>query len=821
MNRNCLILFTLLVTAGLCPVSAQQQVEVLNVGTPTGTRAFVPGRWSAVGVSAANPGQVGATVRVSVYDKGNPQLRFGRDVWVPPGAMRWTTIPIHVPHDTEVPGILELLGHVESGGRMAEGIGGTRLARVAGEPTTVLIEDSDPLAAVAAQAAENPPYELVVATRVAHGLSRTIITPGSQLLPTSVHAWDPVSHVVVAGERLTDEPGAASALRGWVADGGRLWIQVNRAELATVETLLGSAVTITAVDRVMLNRFAIHDPEATLDQPPLQQDLVQPVELMRAWVEGGRVLREVDGWPAAVEVPFGQGRVLLTLLDGFGWLRPRADGDAADDDPMYDSDYVPIGPLAGGLFARDVVQSPSVPPVPAYLPERIGYRIPSRGSVLAVLVGVCVVLLGCGLWLLSRGRLELLGWQSVLIASVAAAVLVGLGMTRRSEVPATLAQLRLVRTFPETGEQATWHEIAVFQPEQTTAEFLGRDLLIDPHMPQLGGQIRRWTWLDGHRWRWDSTRLPPGVLLMQGRSYDWLPSRIAARASFDARGLVGQLKLPGLAGAATSLSDSLTDPIVLFPDHRPMAANLEADGSFHCGQRDLLAEGQFTATTLVGQDQRRRAGLLAQWLPWLSATATVDQPVLVGWADAWPTELAAPAVDQRQEETLLVVPIRLTRTAPGQQVQIPPAAVRARTLPGKQGVSGIFENSSQSWISPNTRPTSTRLRFQLPQSVLPLRPQSVALVLDCHLPSRPLEVFVVSGTQRHSLGVWNNASGRIEARIDARQPLATDEGGGLVFDIEVGQRRGDVAELTMANSGWSIHSSHLKVAGTTSEMKED
>lgn len=804
---------------------ADEAVTVTSIGSSIGVRSFSAGRWGLVRVAVLNESPEPAMIRAVVNLKDTPDLRFGRDVWVPARSTRTTSIPIHVGSELRDERSVEIVGRVLLGAEMSANDSSSNLGIVLGEDATVLIQD-DPLVEPEGDLdprEKDPAYEVVLAMRASRNFSRTLIRPSERLLPATVQGWDAVRHVVVAGDRLTSEAGAAASLRQWVNEGGRMWVQLNRTDPETLAVLFGSTLGLEVIDRVPLNQFEVKDAKA-VDQPTVAAiDAEEPIELIRAWVEGGEVAYRVDGWPAAVQFPYGRGSVIVTLLDAHGWMRPRDQRDPAEYEPMTYTDFMPLEPLdelADRMYQpreeaeldRDVFAS--------YVADRIGYRIPGRGAVLGILGLFCLSILVAGTLLVGRQQLEYLPAVAVVACLLAAAVLVSLGRSSRGDVPATLAELRVVSVNPQTGSASGTGSFAIYQPDQMRADFSGRGLRIDPQMPDLGGQIRQWIWSDAERWRWDETRLPPGVRVMWGESDEVLGGAVRAQASLGPEGFEGVVTLEGITRRSAGepgepAPPRIEDALVLFPRSPPLATTLTDDGRFLSGEGDMLATGQYTSATLLTDEQRRRAAVLESWFAGRRDSVNATGPVVLAWVENGRKVFDSQRPLQRTETSLLTIPLTLVRTAPDTLVSIPASAVAPRAILGELGQSSAFDNQTASWNHPNTRPTETRLRFQLPPSVLPIRLDMVRLTLDCHLPSRPLEVFVVRGKERLSVLRQINASGTIRVEVTDPAWLTTDPLGGVILDIAVGDLRSDVDEVTIANSGWSIRSSRLTAAGKT------
>lgn len=804
---------------------SEGELSVPTVGSAMGLRSFAPGRWGVVRVMVNNPSDQPAMIRALVNLKDSPNLRFGRDVWVPAGSSRMTSIPLHVGKELAGADHVEIVGRIAQGDGTLRQVGSSQLGVMATEDATAFIEDSTFEEVIEDPRIKDPAYEVALALRASRGFRRTLLTPSERLLPTTTQGWDSVRHVIVAGDRLVTETAAASALRQWVAEGGRMWIQLNRCDPEILPALFGSTMGITLIDQVPLTTFGVIDGELQEGPPVVSLDVEEPVELIRSRVEGGKVLYQVDGWPAAVEFTYGRGVVLVTLLDAHGWMRPRDQSDPPYRDPLVYTDFMPLetlDDLANRMYQPRPQSVMDREVISGYVSDRIGYRIPSRSVVLAVLAGFCLAILLGGVLLASRQRLEYLSLLAAAAGLVAAVVLVGIGLTRRGEVPPTLAELRVVSVSPQTGDVSSQGSVAIYQTDSAQADFGGEGLRIDPQMPALEGQIREWIWSDRDRWRWEETDLPPGVSVLQGDATQVLRGSVAANAELGPQGIAGRVEIAGLLPEDVQRSGvKLGDGMVLFPFAPPMAANLKPDGSFEFSEGDRLAEGQYTNTTLLDDEQRRRAAVLGPWLAAERDSLNASGPVLVAWVEHSSPVLSSDRQMERLGTALVTVPLRFSRPAPGTEVRIPSGMMRIRSVVGERGQSTAFDNQRESWAGPNARSTVVRLRFQLPPTILPIELTSLKLVLDCHLPSRPLGLFVVREKERNLIANFSNPSGLVEAAVSDAAWLKADAKGGVVFDIDIGDLTREVDEVSISNSGWRIRSSRLEATGKTLPVREE
>jgi hypothetical protein len=797
-----------------------ESVRVTTLGASSGVRVFSPDRWGQVGVTVVNESSEPITVRAIIYSKADPNLRFSRDVWVPGQAKRTASIPFHLSQGAVGKSSFEVQGQVLSGENVLPVTSSGSLLRIATLGTTAFIDDQRWEQETDGEPNPDYPRQAVLAMLADNDLYPSVMTLTDHLLPTTGEGWDPVGYVVVAGKRLKAEAAAATALRQWVSEGGTMWLQMNRCDAQTLTALFGSTIEFSEVDRVPLSTVQLHNVN-TVEQAK-SVDYEEPVELIRARIQGGRVLYEVNGWPAAVMFEYGNGSVLVTLLDAAGWVRKRRQAEFLPDDPLRRTSYVPIGPLsdlANIIYGEKTRQQLDRELIANYLPQRIGYRIPARWTILSVLTLFCATILVGGLVLWSRQRLEHLSWLAMLGAVLAATLLIFIGRSHRGEVPATIANFEFLNLATHTGDYAASGGVAIFQPDQVRADFKSVGTRIDPQLPELAGEIREMIWTDGSNWQWQQTRLSPGVMMLWSDSGGSLPSPVRAQAALGPQGLAGIFNTRGLQLLSEKAGETgryaFEDALLLFPNSAPLAANLQPTGDFFSREIDRLPEGQFTNRAFLDDEQRRRQALLDRWMSVQRQQGTITQPMLLAWSRNATTNLTSAQTTERIGTTLVTIPLEIERPPVGTRVWIPSAMIRQQAVKGESGASAAFNNRTESWTFPSTSPTRARIRFQMPQSALPLRLESAKLVLDCHIPSRALEVFAVQGGQQMRVGNYMNASGLIETTIVDPKWLELDSEGGISLDISVGGTSLGTGQSETIQSSWSLRSSRLEVLGTT------
>ena len=825
---------------------------IINAASTTGVRIYQPNRWSVVSVTAGNLGDEPTVVHTSAFVRDSPELRYGRDLWIPPRAIRESWVPVFMPElrsaspvssgvdnggdtppedpsgntppqrrrrgpDNPVP--REIVGRVETSSGVS-GEGTSFLAPSDHFGAMAYIEDFHPI-----ELRPNEkflPYEAILAARNSQGLDRTLRLINERLLPASPEGWDPVRHAVLVGDRLDHDTAAQSALRQWIAGGGHLWIQLNTVRSETVQQLLGSAYKIEEIDRVQLTNFELHTGRESTSDPPTRRELEQPAELIRVLYEDANLLYRIDEWPAALSIDYGQGQVFITLLSPGGWIRPRGPNDPPYDEPLMYTDFMatpPLEDLASQFMMPPVTEPISIDSQATYVTDRIGYEIPARKYVLQVLFVFCASIGGVGLILWQLRRLEYLAPVSLLAGFVAAFFLVRAGVMSRGGIPPTISSQQFVYVMPETAEFAAEGTVAIYQPDRAESA-LRTDVgtRINPDLPQLAGNLREIVWSSSSTWDWGRTVLPPGVQLISTRNGGELDHPLRTIAHFTDQGISGALL--GLNENPEQVPPlDATDGLLVFPNALPMSANINESGEFASSVDDVLARAQFFNSPLLTDEQRRRKEIFQSWYEHYRSLAKA-KPLLVFWSEQLAKQLNWAGEMRHTGAALVAVPLELQPPEAATSVIIPSPLLQARTLISDSGQSTVFRNQTGTWNYPNSQSTSTRLRFQLPELLLPLELDRVHLTIDCNLPSRTLDVFAVDQDRRTPVLSRTNASGQFELTLDSDDGIALDEAGGIIIDFEISDLTREVEEATMANSAWSIFSTTLDVEGTTASNHE-
>ncbi|MFH1920342.1 MAG: hypothetical protein ABIP48_10720 [Planctomycetota bacterium] len=807
--------------------AAEEPAQIsFHAGTRAGIRRLRSQKWGLVGINVFNPTDQPADVLATMYFSGDPNLQYARRLWVPAHSNRYSWCPILPPYfapaDTSTNPLpttraeLKWLLFDRSGPREVpiRGRSGPIL-----ESGLTSIDQSRAITAVISDRGADEEAELgeaVSAMRVAGGLPPVFAGLYDDFLPPVVETLEGLDHLVLASDRPASDAAGLAAVRRWVVGGGRLWIMLDRVDAATVELLLGEAFPCHVVGRVGLTRVSIQGvgPEADDEETP-PREFEEPVDLVRVSATDVKVTHTVDGWPASFWRKVGTGEVLVTTLGPRAWIRPRT---ARDPRPRWDhlgSPWFatrPLDRLAARFFA--LREPPALEPrqFEPYLSEQIGYRIASRGSVIGVLGTFCLVLLGSGTWLARTRRLERMVWIGPIAAALATSALILMGLFARKTVEPTVAVAQLAEVEPGAEDLCITGLMATYNQEASDASLgarRGGTFQLD--MTGLEGTARRMVRSDLDAWRWEHLVLPGGTVRTASFRHETKITRaIDARAAFGPEGLTGTL--------APGPFRELADAVLATPSRINLAVELDGRGGFRAGADDVLSPGQFIGGTLLSDEQRRRQGVYEQLFRVVPQSTYPDRPLLLAWARPLDMQFDFPDDARQVGSALLSIPLAIERSAPNTRVVIPSPFLPYRSVGrGRQNASAAYSNATREWIELRI-PTTTYLRFEIPEQVLPIALDRLALSLRINAPSRTFALGGFAGEESIELATRNGPVGTFRFDVARSDVLELDEKGGLLLAIHVGVDRsvppssGQAVDL-MTHSAWKIDAVELEVAG--------
>lgn len=796
-------------------------------------RQHRPNAWSVLSIEAQHiPGDsaagLGGDGMIAVYFPGEPGRQFVRKLWVPEGGQRRAFLPFRMPQS--VPTAQRTLNlQVASIDRTEDDRETFRRKKGGPLTDTILLSvDHDPVKTLAiyrrlevddqrrTHALDDDAISLLDISRDTVKLSTNISTYYEDFLPPWPEVFEQYQTMVLCGDRLAHDAAGIAAIRAWLRVGGRLWIMADRTPTSMLAAILGNRLDLTVVDRVELDRFAMESlirqsGDVLVDECEFEK----PVDFLRIATSRKDISTTIDGWPAAIWFPFGEGEVLLTTLAPRGWISEfDQQPTAALRQIMTRFFTVPEGRLDPAVMMPAVSQ-------------QIGYAIPSRGFAISVMAACCLCLAVVGSLLARRNQLHHLAWTVPLIVAVTTGVFVVTGLTNSHSVPPTISALEIHRTLPGTDEIRTEGLAAIYDSQSRGVDWSTSDRQWTVPVPPSDGDIHRLVWLD------DDTVVPTDVSTAAGSVGAARLS--AARVSTRPLSVTARFGPAGLEGTFSTSPNKpaplATDAVILQASMPALPVAASADGVFTADADTVLPAGEYVARAVLSDRQAQRHAMLQQLLAADDSWVFPGEPSLLAWSDDLALASTFPANFAKVGSSLDVVPITLNPTPPRTRFTIPTTFLRPSIVPGRNGMSTAYNARTGQWVKGLTRGGETVLRFELPGEVRPCTLDGGTLTIRCNIPSRQLVVWAHGDPEPRSVDVRNSPSGVITMPLSSEH-LALDAGGGVRIGIVVGDietagtpttRRGDAQETHPSNfqdTGWQIDYVRLTVTGETSPVTE-
>jgi hypothetical protein len=824
---------------------------VLDRVVPGGVRTSATESWGRYDFELTNRSDTDRRARVLAFFGNQPDVQYGRDVWVPAQSTlsTWILVGPAVEQSTTTTREIQMLLYDRTDGkdRLVLPRGGERI-RSRGvlykkrEPFTAILRDEKvPQGLVFGQLPQpdskaDEALAFVRTFRFARKLSEFVQLVHSDSLPATAEAFDGVDHLVLASGRTASDPAGMRALRHWLQRGGRLWVMLDLVEPEALAPLLGDSLDFQVVDRVSLTKFKIETtagPVVSAQGPggkpnaeglaPRQETSVQeherPVDFVRVLLPlQERPRHTVNGWPAWFTRPVGRGKVVFTTLGPRGWFRPRARTDPRSPHESFPSPLIPTEPMEA--MAAEV-QPPReedpfrVEAFQAPLTEEIGYSIVSRAWVGLIFGAFLITALVLGITVRRSRRPEWWGWLVPAVALAATAALLMLGEASRRSAAPTVAVAQIVDADSGTEEAALHGLLLIYRPDSGPAEIgAGQGGLFDLDMTGIAGQTRRLILTDRDSWHWENLSLPAGVRSARFRYTASIEELMTAVAHFGPEGIEGKLT----AGPFRGLGDALLST----PSGRHLSIRLgDRTGSvggehgrpatqvwdFRATDNDILPQGQFVANrALLSDKQQRRQELYREFLKQPGTVRVAGRNFLLAWADPIDMGFTLAPEAQLTGTALLIVPLRLERSPPGSTVTIPGPLIPCQRVIDR-GLIRLPRESSMG--------IDMHLRFQLPASVLPFKVVRAGLNAKINAPSRRV---TIAGWADHKLVEVHHLESPLDPiHLDISQDLLRLDGdGGLHLNVAFSEVLGG-SKKRLADEKWTIEYLELQVAGLSEE----
>ena len=780
---------------------------------PVGPRASVTESGGTLQFELSNLSDTAREARLVVFYAERSDEQFGRDVWVPPRSTvsSWLTVgPASAVSNLKMSREMkfQLYERVEGTLRLILPSGDDRLRSRSllfrkREPSTCLVVDEEerelpttpdltsPLDRTAAVVQFARTY------RLARGLSELLSPAIVPFLPPTADAYDGTDQVILAGNRVARDPIGLQAIRQWVMSGGTLWVMLDQVDVATFAPVLGDdfgfeVVNRTSLTSVRLARFGEDSKKV------LSREFDHPVDFVRVRLGGNEnVLYTTDGWPAAFSQQLGRGKVVFTTLGGRAWFRTRASNENRSGFENHPDLPVPLAELE--RFSVDVYPEPVVPSLKptdleSILTSEIGYKVVGRETAGAILLCFVLGTIASGILLRSTRRPESIGWLAPLLAIVTAGAFVAFGLSSRRAVPATVSVMSVVDVSSGNREGNASGLAAIYRPDSGPLKIstrLGGLFEIDPS--GLEGQPRLLVQVDSDDREWENLSLPVGVRVGPFHGPVRLDG-VSAVVQFGPEGVTGVFHRGELLNPA--------DSVLLSPAADAFGIRLQADGGFRAFPNDRLSAGEFLTDNVITDRQQRRREVYRKFLAPMPRYLA-GRTHLLTWVDSTNNPVSVASGDRIQGTHLLVIPAAFKRTPPDSIVTIP-----AGFIP--YGLAGPGKLSMESTLG-----MEQSLRFQLPESALPLIVERATLSVKVRAPGRTLSIHVRNDAGKQSIHESTNPLDAIRIEVTDRKLLSIDSNGGLRIDVAISNVIKVPGEVSKSELGWRIESLALEVVGRT------
>ena len=802
----------------------------LDSQSKLGAYPIVPEHWSDLHLRLENSGDSSHDLLCTSYFEANPSLQYGRQVWLPPHSRLTLPHPALIPHlardkATSI-NVSSLVMERTSG---AEVLLKTDSEQLRHDRTLMLTQPSRITGIVfgGSGKTEVPQdvIDIVIACRVTQRLNNKVTILADDFLPTDENSLRYLDHLVVADNRLIDDYAALAAVRRWMNGGGRLWVMLDRVKPEFLERLLGDDFHGHVADHVSLTSVRI-DSGPTLKNPNGEAGETltfdEPVDISRLVVTGMKVLNTVDGWPAALSMPCGEGSLFVTTVGPRAWIKPTPPNSSEETDPPLKSAYTPHTPmkdLSTQLLGKREPPLLINAEIESLAREYISYKIPNRTLITGAMGGFLAILLLLGTLLWWQQRLEHFGWSGSLVATLAALVFLGIGQSSRQGIPPTQASFQLTQAISGTDDIRSQGAVAVYRSEPTqTAIQTRQGGVLETDLKGMEGVTLRMITTDLLTFQVEGLPQRSGLQLFSESTSRSNFQRYEARASLNANGLSGQFIGDSSAGADAMIATRFGR----------IGVEMQTDGSWSGGVEDIFAADQYLAANFLGTEQERRRHILEMLFGRKNWKNLLQRPQLLVWLKEWPEGFTFGDGLTRQGQSLLILPVEITRPPAGTQMQIPAPLITfgTRMPPDGSVPSGCWDDNLGRWQE-RTGPCTTWLNFQIPHALLPAKAMKANLTIKVSGAIDRIEVLSVKNNAVVSLQKTMNPVGTIQIEIADASVLELNEEGELALGISVGdpERAATNSDIVKTKIGttsdyWKIESLGLNVWANTTEPLE-
>jgi hypothetical protein len=650
-------------------------------------------------------------------------------------------------------------------------------------------------------------------------------TVSSGILPATEDAYNSLEYLVIAGDQITYDAAGCKALRNWLEnDGGKLWIFVDRVSESTISSLLGETILMQEVERTQINNIKFETGMANTEKNiEKMYSHEKPIDFVKVITDPEDVIYKVNGWPAAFMKNIGKGSILFTALGSRGWTRKLNKNEPNPNGKNNDLS-IPTDALKtlNFLWSESVDDNSfEVATLKKTLEEKIGHSILPRSKVIMILGSFCGSLLVIGVFLKLLKKTSYFGLIGPVVSVGISGFLINLGSSSQHSVPATIATYQFATSIEETNDLAMSGLMSIYYPK-TYQEKIGINrggrFQFD-QLSKVDGQKLIQTDLDS--WIFEDLSMPAGSV--QTTSFERVQSLsepLVAKGIFGPEGLA--LKID------SEMFSQFEDSLIITPQARMLRAEASAGGKFKASPEFVLQDKVYIPSSgIMTTSQQRHDKIYSEYL---TKPISKDEPdtkvkgvpkalqgkdMLLTWTTPVDTNFELQENAKIVGDLLVALPIMYQKTAPGTVVSIPAPLISYKSVQSEnkdQVKSTAYSNQSRGWNSISTR-AETLLRFQLPESVLPMEIEKIKLKFQIQAPTRELKIEGFRNGQKETLHTINSPNGVYTHEISQKEILDLDDKGGLLLVINIGSSVQDNDTQTKLN--WKIEFLELEAFGTT------
>ena len=767
--------------------------QVTSVPEPTvtvanaGASRHVAGRWSTLSVNGLNKTSQDAEEMSVVTVGTTSKLQYGRRLWVPAGSKRQSWLAIQIPESAETSmsngsQVPEMYTELTTMQLKETGDGEEFKSNAVGMPKgkrRLLLSSEAYRTGTLISPRKNSlqaEYDAGVIMRTLYEISDSqqagaqdlgMVDLNRGFIPPTPRPLDALDQLVIANDAVLDDTVGVRRIRSWLNRGGRLWVMVDQISASSARKLLGDAMCYSVVDDVELNDYEIcvRAQHSSAKDEFTEMSFDNSVSMRRVIVDGGEIVCEVDGWPAAFWKSVGQGEILFTTLNARGWLTE------AKISP-------PLQSLAGRFFVTKLEPPQYGEAVSEVLDGEIGYRIPSRRLVASVLFLQAILVVFGGGWLLWKKQLQRLAVLVPISSVVAMGILVSVGKQNTAQVPSTIATGQIVRTTPDSATAGVTSVSAIYSQEQRPLPLSSNGDGTTELLGENQGRSERIVWNDAGGADWYFVDQPPGVVQHVNSE-----AVVEIEQPWNA---IGRFTPEGFEVSVKGLNAGICEDAFIggFGTVDLSLVKAEENENVFRGN-GLLADGRFISSTVLSERQQMRQGFL-QELSGRGVDFFTREPSLITWAKPLDIGVRFGEGYEHVGWSLVSMPLRFEKTKQGTAFRVPATFVRQGPLLTDSG-SQFFNPSTGEWLDELVKPGQVGVRCVVPQSVMPCDLSVATIELDIKAPGRTVSLKGFSDGEFRTLKQWESPLGVVEYSIDAPGFLSLDEAGGLRLLIDVSE----------------------------------